>query len=163
MDDEAALYLTILRRSAEHLLRALDGLDAEGLNWRPPGQETNSLYVLTAHTLANIERNVLHHFGGMPYEWRRDEEFAARGESVEPLRREWERIEPELVAVLGAARGEDVEALVEHPNMGRVQGRAVLMRAVTHAREHLGQAQLTTGSVGCEKASWSSTPAARRW
>ncbi len=39
------------------------GLDAEGLNWRPPGQETNSLYVLAAHTLANIERNVLHHFG----------------------------------------------------------------------------------------------------
>jgi hypothetical protein len=45
--------------------------------------------------------------------------------------------------VLEGATPEDLDALREHPNMGQVQGRAVLMRAVTHAREHLGQAQLT--------------------
>jgi hypothetical protein len=143
MDDDAALYLNVLRRSVEHLFKTLEGLDTEGLNWRPPVKGANSLYVLTAHVLANIERNVLHHFGGRAYDWWREEEFAAAGESADELREQWARLVTELVAVLEGATPEDLDALREHPNMGQVQGRAVLMRAVTHAREHLGQAQLT--------------------
>lgn len=143
MTPEAALYLDVLRRTATHFFRALDGLDADALNRRPAGDGTNSLYVLTAHTLANVERNVLNHFGGRPYEWRRDEEFAARGDTTAPLREHWARLEPLLAKVLGEATAGDLDRLYEHPNMGSVPGRAILMRAVTHAREHLGQATLT--------------------
>ena len=143
MNGEAALYFAVLRRSVEHLLRTLDGIDSEGLNWHPPVNGANSLYILTARTLANIERNVLHHFGGQAYDWYREEEFAARGEDSESLQEQWAQLEPKLLALLDSATAADLDSLYEHPSMGQVQGRAVLMRAVTHAREHLGQAQLT--------------------
>jgi hypothetical protein len=67
------------------------------------------------------------------------------GESAEALKDAWSRLEPELLAVLESGTTADLDALHDHPNMGRVQGRAILMRAVTHAREHLGHAQLTRG------------------
>jgi len=140
---EAAMYLRLYRGTADYFWRFLGDLEAEGLNWRPEAEAANSLFVLASHSFANIERNVLHHFAGRPYEWRREREFAGRGDSIEPLRKHWARLEPELRAVLDAATLDDLDREYDHPNMGRPTGREVLVRAVTHAREHVGHAGLT--------------------
>jgi hypothetical protein len=140
---EAAMYLRLYRGTAEYFWHFLGDLDSAGLNWQPEAEGANSLFVLATHTFANIERNVLHHFAGQPYEWRREREFAARGSSLEPLLREWARLEPELRAVLEEVSVDDLDNLYDHPNMGRPSGREILMRAVTHAREHVGHAGLT--------------------
>jgi hypothetical protein len=140
---EAAIYLRLYRGTADYFWNFLGDLDGEGLNWQPEAEGANSLFVLASHTYANIERNVLHHFAGRPYLWEREREFGARGDSLEPLRKHWARLEPELRTVLEAATLEDLDREYDHPNMGRPTGRAVLLRAVTHAREHVGHAGLT--------------------
>jgi len=36
------------------LVEALDGLDEQALNWRPPAQETNSRLAIVAHVLGHV-------------------------------------------------------------------------------------------------------------
>ena len=50
----------------ERILACLDGLDAEGLNWRPPAPETNSLYVLAFHSMGSAEAAIIGELGGDP-------------------------------------------------------------------------------------------------
>jgi hypothetical protein len=45
--------------TVDDLVRSLEGLTAEQLNWRPAAPDTNSLYAIAAHVLGNAEENVL--------------------------------------------------------------------------------------------------------
>ncbi len=46
MMPEISEYVSALRELRGKVLKTLDGVDAEGLNWKPTGDETNSLYVI---------------------------------------------------------------------------------------------------------------------
>jgi hypothetical protein len=50
---EALIFWRYIASSLDRLVACLDGLDADGLNWRPAATEANSLYALTTHTLGN--------------------------------------------------------------------------------------------------------------
>ena len=85
---EVEVFHRYITGSITHLLDCLEGLTPEQINWKPPAPETNSLYTLAVHTMANTEENVLGVVCGVPVDRSHEREFGAAGNSVEPLRAE---------------------------------------------------------------------------
>lgn len=146
MDAEIELYLRAIAGSLERILGCLDGLDDGAIRWRPL-VSANCLAVIANHAMANAERNVLGTFAGRPYDWRREEEFLADGATAASLGGAWARLRPQMNDVLEAMPGTSLDSLREHPRLGAISGRAVLLQAVRHAAEHVGEAELTRALV----------------
>jgi hypothetical protein len=150
VDAAIETYLGAVVSSVERIVACLEGVEGEALNWRPlPG--SNSLYAIATHALANAERNVLGTFAGLPYDWRRDEEFAAAGVSAEPLRARWASLQRRMWEALDPLPASDLKGLRVHPRLGEVPGWAVLLQAARHAAEHAGEAELTRNLVDNRK------------
>ena len=132
-----------LTSSIERIIACLDGLDADGLNWRPPAKETSSLYVLAVHTMGNAEYTVLSMLGGENIPRDRDAEFAAVGESADWVHQRWADLKPKLEATINGFTAEDLDRNYEHSRLGTVSGWKALVLVTTHANEHIGHAELT--------------------
>jgi hypothetical protein len=146
VDTEIEMYLREIEEGLASVLRCLDGLDEEAIRWKPlPG--ANGLASIVRHSLANAERNVLGTFVGEPYTWRRDQEFLTDQETAETLRAAWERLRGRMWQALESMPATALATTREHPRIGTVPGRAVLLRAACHASEHGGEAELTRGMV----------------
>jgi len=143
MDREVHVFHQVLRGSLERLIACLEGLDRELLNWRPPAPETNSLYVLATHTLANAEENVLGIACGQPVERDRDAEFLALGDTPEPLIRRARELLNRIEAGMGRLSTADLGAEREHARRGRISVLEALLITARHAAEHVGQMELT--------------------
>ncbi|MGH2632043.1 MAG: DUF664 domain-containing protein [Tepidiformaceae bacterium] len=142
MDAELAMYLRAIEGSLERVLACLEGLDAQAIQWRPL-PTANCLAAIARHALANAERNLLGTFAGQPYDWHRDEEFLAEAETAASLHAGWEALRQRFRDALDAAPASTLEELRQHPRMGEVTGRAVLLQAARHVAEHVGEAELT--------------------
>lgn len=140
---EIAAFADPLIGAIERILACLDGLDAEGLNWRPPAPETNSLYVLAFHTMGSAEAAIIGELAGQYVERDRDAEFRAAGDSAAPLHARWEALKPRLREALAGLTVADMEKTVHHRRFGAMSGRAFLILAVQHPAEHAGHAELT--------------------
>jgi len=125
------------------LVEALDGLDEQALNWRPPAQETNSLLAIVTHVLGNTEENLLGTLCGVVVERDRDGEFATRATSSNALREKWRLLESEIGVTLAQLAPSELDRERDHPRRGRLTGREVLLVVARHAAEHWGEAQLT--------------------
>jgi hypothetical protein len=136
----------------ERIIRCLDGLDAEGLNWRPPAPLTNSLYVLAFHTMGSAEAAIIGELGGQPVQRDRDAEFTASGDSAEPLYARWEALKPRLHETLARLTVADMEKSVHHRRFGAMSGRAFLILAAQHPAEHTGHAELTRQLLDAARA-----------
>jgi hypothetical protein len=135
---ERALDDTLTR-----LLACLDGLAPDQLNWRPPVEGGNSVYILAVHTLANVEESVIEVLGGEPVGRVREQEFVAQGDSAAALLARWAALQPRLHATLTALTPDVLAREHRHPRRGLMSGRDVLLLALRHAAEHLGHAELT--------------------
>lgn len=125
------------------LMKAVDGLPAEALDWIP-GKEMNSINVLVVH-LTGAEK---FWFGvvalGEATDRVREEEFRARGLTAEDLK-------PRLVAADEYARQalyrfrlEDLETVRTSPhNEKKFTVGWSLLHALEHSALHLGHVQLT--------------------
>jgi len=142
MDAEITMYLRAIAGSLDRVLACLNGLDDAAIRWQPL-PSANCLAAIAKHSVANAERNVLGTFAGEPYDWRRDDEFLAVGESGESLQASWRRLQSQMRKALEDASASNLYETVEHPRMGKVTGRAVLLQAARHAAEHVGEAELT--------------------
>lgn len=139
---EVQTYSDLLRVSRQEILKTLDGLTADALNWHPLPDETNSLYALAVHLLGAERRWVHQEVGRRKIDRDRDAEFRARGEdltalcaSYSALARESEEILAKLAeSDLGALRGDAAET---H------SVRWCIVHIVEHYSEHLGQMRLT--------------------
>ncbi len=127
----------------ERILACCDGLDEAGINWKPDAPDTNSIYVLATHTMANVRQNALAVLGGQEDQRDRDAEFVASGDSAAELQAQWAELKPQMVEALGKLDTDDLTRVHAHPRRGTVTGLQVLMIAATHAGEHAGQAELT--------------------
>lgn len=111
------------------------------LDWKP-APATNSLAILITHTLGS-ERQVWHLVTNSPYQRDRSEEFLVQHASKEELL--------QLLAVANATIdqlapriNEDALIAMYQRSDGRAQtGLEWLITNYGHAREHLGQAQIT--------------------
>jgi len=140
---EALIFWRYIASSLDRLVGCLDALSATQLNWRPPAPGANSLYALAVHTLGNAEENLLQTLAGQPVDRDRDGEFAAQGDSAQPVAAHWAILRAELAARLASLPTDALDATYKHPRRGSVSGRELLIIVARHAAEHLGQAELT--------------------
>ena len=129
------------------LRRTVDGLPAEALNWRPAGDETNSIAVLTTHAM-HATRVLLQMATGLPQPPRdRSAEFAATADGPASLLQLIEDLATDCTATLDAAGPVDWN---EMRRRTRDDGEVVemsaayaLIHAVDHLRGHTDEASLT--------------------
>jgi uncharacterized damage-inducible protein DinB len=140
---ETALFCRYIESSIDSLLRNLEGLNEEQLNWHPQAPNTNSLYALAVHTMGNAEESLLFTLCGQPGQRNREQEFLARGISANDLVIYWQELRQRIQSALQNLSPEDLERKIVHPRRGTVTGREILIIVARHAGEHMGQAELT--------------------
>lgn len=141
-ENEIELLWNYIRRSVDRILSCLEGLEEDDLNWRPL-ENASSLYVLAVHMVANVEVNILGVLCFQNIIRHRDEEFKARGSSIEPVRQRWLDVQERISSNLTQLSSSDLVKEYEHPRRGKVTGRELLITIARHAAEHVGHAELT--------------------
>lgn len=129
------------------LRSVVEAVPAEALNWRPAGEETNSIAVLVTHA-AYSTRLLLAMALGLPLPTRdRPAEFAAQAEDAESLLRLVDELSAECLAALDTAVPVDWAALRERRRDGgevvQIPAAEALFHAVEHLRGHADEASLT--------------------
>jgi hypothetical protein len=122
---------------------ALDGLSEDDLSWRPDAPDTNSLYGIAMHVLANAEENVLGTVCGLAVTRDRAEEFGATGASAAAVHQRWQGLRQRIHEALAGLAASALADTRRHPRRGTLAAREVLLIAARHAAEHWGEAQLT--------------------
>ena len=128
----------------------IDGAPPAALNWRPGGDDTNTIAVLTVHALHST-RSWLAVALGAPLPQRdRPSEFVATAEDVQALQLFIEEMERETLVLIDAV-GAAIDWAAQRPT--HVRPRAdqsptepaawALLHALEHLREHVGQMLLT--------------------
>ncbi|HTI14159.1 MAG TPA: DinB family protein [Dictyobacter sp.] len=140
---EAALFCRYILSSLDRLLQCLEGLNEEQLNWRPPAPNTNSLYALAVHTMANAEENILSTLYDRPSPRNREQEFLAQGTSADALISQWQDLRERLQDALLGLTSDDLERVHVHPRRDTITGLDILIVVARHSAEHLGQVELT--------------------
>lgn len=134
----------ILSEHHQEMRAIVDGLDADGINWKP-GPETNSIAVLLTHSLG-AEHSLLTTALGQPIDRDRDAEFRVQPNDAAELTALVGRMDQTSPGLVDQLTAEDLVAERGRPNdrLGRVEpGVWWLLHAVEHNREHIGQAMLT--------------------
>jgi uncharacterized damage-inducible protein DinB len=139
---EIELYWDLVADSVDRILASMEGLSGADLNRRPVSN-ASSLYVLAVHTMGNIEHNILRQLCGGPGERDRDAEFAAEGESVEPLTAHWADLQARINAALSTLPAGALQGRYVYGRYGEVSGPKLLLLVARHAAEHCGHAELT--------------------
>jgi len=139
---EVETFWLFIVSSIDRLLDCFDGLSEEDLNWQPL-ENANSLYGLAAHSMGNVEENILGVLCGYPIQRQREAEFTNRGKSPELLRQKWKDLQGRIKFALDQLPATELDRLHEHPRRGQITGRAVLIVVARHAAEHMGHAELT--------------------
>jgi hypothetical protein len=140
---EIALLARKLTSAVDRIFARIDGLDEDGLNWKPPAPEANSLYILGTHIIGNVRQNVLIVLGGAPDDRDRDAEFEASGANARELIDRWNEVKEQITTRLSELGGEILDQEYAHPRRGATSGRELLINAIAHANEHIGHAELT--------------------
>lgn len=140
---EVASFWRFIVSSLDRLMVLVGGCSIDKLNYRPPVEGANSLFVLGIHTLSNAQENILGLLCGKPVERARDAEFhVVANEDNVPIPW-WPDLREALERMLSAVPAGDLDRAFDHPRRGSMLGREVLIVVARHAAEHLGQAELT--------------------
>lgn len=142
IDLEIALFWRKIVSSVDGLVACLDELTAAELNWRPL-ENANSLFVLTAHTLGNVEENLCGVLCGQMVQRQRAAEFSRRGLSALALQQQWQTLQHRIADALAQLPQAKLTRERLHPRRGQITGREILLVVARHAAEHRGQAELT--------------------
>jgi DinB superfamily len=139
----------MIRESVAGLREAIAGLPAEGLNWRPGGEDTNPIAVLVVHGLQSTRSWLAVAFGERLPERDRDAEFVTVAESADVMLAFVDRLDSDCRALLdvvgtfepGTQRESHVRTSTGEAEV--VTGAWALLHAVEHLSEHVAQARLT--------------------
>src|SRR3970282_1505141 len=112
----------VLKQDIEELRGAVDGLPDESLNWKPAGEDTNSVAVLVTHVLHSTRSWISTAVGAPLPDRDRDSEFRAAGERT-ANRKTHMRPDPELPDYVPAA--------------------FALLHAIEHFGQHVAHVSLT--------------------
>jgi hypothetical protein len=136
----------VLRAARDDLRAAIDGLPAGALNWRPAGDDTNSIASLTSHSLLSA-RAWLSVAVGVPVRDRdRDSEFQVTATGAGELLAFADGLFEECLDLIDKDRVVDWGAIRQHWDPGRgieVFAAWALIHALEHLREHVGHVGLT--------------------
>jgi hypothetical protein len=146
MNKEIEGYLAILEDLRGQVKKGLEGLDQEGLDWRPiPGKgdlSTNSLGGIATH-LAGSETYLMKEIiAGQPIHRDREAEFVAKGAGASELQARLDGAAQATKVVLSSlppSRLDEERKLRDR----KVTVRWVILHVIEHAATHLGHIQLT--------------------
>ena len=136
----------LLRRARDDMRAAIEGLPADALNWRPAGDDTNSIAVLATHSLTSTREWLSVAVDEPPPERDRDSEFEASARDAGDLLAFTDGLFEDCLSLIGSSRTVDWAALRKHWDPGReieLFPAWALLHALEHLREHLGQILLT--------------------
>ena len=150
MDGEIESLSRQIRSVLERVTACLEGLSETQLNWKPPIDGGNSVYVIATHTLGNARAFVLGIACGQPLERDRPAEFRASGRDPSELTAQAKRLLDDIEAALARLSPSDLNRRLLPPQSlwgeGKAQGisvREAILHVVEHASIHLGQLQIT--------------------
>ena len=150
MDAETESLSRQIRSILERVSACLEGLSEAQLNWRPPIDGGNSVYVIAAHTLGNARAFVLGIACGRPLERDRPAEFRASGRDSADLMAQAQRLSDDMEAALAGLSPSVLDRRLLPPQSLWGEGEAqeisvreAILHVVEHASIHLGQLQIT--------------------
>jgi len=136
----------VLRTCRDDMRTAIEGLPPEAINWRPPGDDTNSIAVFTHHAWHST-RQWLSVTVEAPMPGRnRTAEFEVSYESADALIAKLEEISDECLALISKDRHVDPGAIRPHwdPNTDlKFNAAWTAFHALEHLGEHVGHVGLT--------------------
>ncbi len=138
---EGEQFLFALRRNMEGVLRIVDAVPQDALDWRPDFAQANTLAALAVHSVASLEWWILACVRGDQIPRDRDAEFRA-GTTASAIRQRFEAWFAATEALLHDHNADWFGALSHHPNGDRTNRRC-LMHSVEHLAQHFGQMELT--------------------
>jgi hypothetical protein len=139
----------IIKDYLAELRRAIEGLDDEAVNWKPAGDETNSLAVLVTHNLHSTRLWLSVALDTPLPDRERDREFEATAGNADDLLSIVDDIGAQVLALLDGAQ--DVNwtdnrqaKLPPDPDLpGYIPAAFAILHAVEHFSQHVGHATLT--------------------
>jgi uncharacterized damage-inducible protein DinB len=140
---------TILDEAVADMSSAIEGASPEALNWKPGGEDTNSIAVLAVHSMHST-RSWFSVALGLPLPDRdRDSEFLATTPDASSLLGFLASMQDDCRQLLAQGAVEDWSVMREthaRPNADAEKGTPAawaLLHALEHLREHAGQMLLT--------------------
>jgi uncharacterized damage-inducible protein DinB len=138
----------LVAESLSDLRSTIEGLSLDALNWRPGGEETNSIAVLTTHALHSTRMWLSIAMGTPLPERDRDSEFRASADDTGALLRMVDEFSESCIAILSSAEEADWSAMRQRRGRGgqaapEVPAAYALIQASTHLRGHVDQIGLT--------------------
>lgn len=130
------------------LRRAIEGLPAEGLNWRPAGEDTNPIAVLAAHAMGSTRSWLAVAFGAPLPERDRPAEFRTVAGDATELLTHVDGVAEDCRSLFDGAVFEPGTMRTSHTRSSSGDVEVVtsawgLLHAVEHLSEHSAHAQLT--------------------
>jgi uncharacterized damage-inducible protein DinB len=135
-------YILSLQENRADVLKLCEGLPAEALNWKPPAQDTNSIFALVTHIAGSESFWIQQVVGGIDVGRDRKSEFVASGDDLSALRQRLETIGEGTETVLRGLSEADGAQIHETP-LGRMDTRACILHSISHMSIHIGHIQLT--------------------
>jgi DinB family protein len=141
MDPDVATVVRLFKEAHADMRDAVRGADAAALTWRP-APETNSIAVLTVHTLGSEAEvfRIAHNAAGSRD---RDAEFRTDLQSADDLIALLDAADADLDAAAPQITAADLDAKRPRRTNPPETMRYWLFQNYGHAREHLGQIYLT--------------------
>jgi uncharacterized damage-inducible protein DinB len=136
----AALYAGYFHEAHAAMRTVVSGLSPELLDWKP-GEETNSIAALIAHTL-DAERALTAIVAGVTLPRDREAAFRVGRLGAGRLVAMIDVADREVDGFLGGLTQDRLDASIERPAR-TASGAFWLLHAAVHSREHIGQATLT--------------------
>ncbi len=139
----------VLRESLGELRAAVEGVPAEALNWRPAGEETNSIAVLATHVLLSTRSWLAIAVGAPLPERDRPSEFLVTEEDPLALLRLVDEMSAECTVLLRDAGEVDwsakrkIDALAWDPGVMEVPAAFAILHALEHLGQHVAHCSLT--------------------
>lgn len=147
----------VLKQSLEELRAAVEGAPAEALNWRPAGEETNSMAVLVTHVLHSTRSWLSVAVGSSLPERDRDAEFRVIEDDPGALLHFVDEMSEKCRALLRDAGDVDWSATRKtharppqkdddgswRPGVEEVPAAFALLHALEHLGQHVAHCSLT--------------------
>ena len=140
----------VLKESLGELRAAVEGVPAEALNWRPAGEETNSMAALAIHVLHGTRSWLSVAVAGTELGGRdRSSEFLATEDDPGALSRLVDEMSAECALLLRDAGEVDwsamrkIDALAWDSDVREVPAAWAILHALEHLGQHVAHASLT--------------------
>ncbi len=146
-DPMVAAARHLFDQSAAEMRASIEGTSSEALNWRPAGEETNSIAVLAVHSLHSTRWWLSVAVGEPEPERDRDSEFAASTEDDSALLAFCDSMTTDCRALLSIEEPVDwshqLTTTREQGDPDSLTAGWALLHAMEHLREHVSHLQLT--------------------